>query len=91
MTGCSSLANVILEFAFENLMTFNILINAFIDEPLLKNYSNILTCANKYAVDNNNFLSETVHGYNLKLADENDEKCKEMTETAKEFTNYPQN
>lgn len=51
VTLCSSKTDVLLEYAFKNLMTHQILLKAFIDDPALKEFSTMLKCANKYAVD----------------------------------------
>lgn len=48
---CSNKTDAILTFMFENLMTFELLVRAFVDDPTYKEYADIVTCANSYAFE----------------------------------------
>ena len=79
---CSSKLDVLSEFLFENIRTNRILYKAFVDEPSLKNFTDYIWCANKFAVENH-FIDEVVYGQKLKVADDNNESCDEMMEIIK--------
>lgn len=51
--SCSNLYDAFVEFAFENTMTFNILWRALKNYPPMEEFTDMVTCANSYAVKNN--------------------------------------
>ena len=75
---CSTKTNAILEFSFENLMSYHTLLKAFINDPELVDLSDFLHCANKYAVTNGITIP---HQYelNFTLKKETEEECNAMT------------
>lgn len=74
---CSTKTNAILEFAFENLMSYHTLLKAFIDDPEMAELYDILHCANKYAVDKGITVPHQYElNYNLK--NETEEECAAM-------------
>ena len=79
---CSSKLDVLSEFLFENIRTHSILYKAFVDEPSLRNFTDNIWCANKFAVENH-FVNETVYGQKLKVAGDNNESCDEVMEIIK--------
>ena len=54
-TMCLKNLDALLDYTFENYMTFNILYRAFIDEPELKEYSDNFKCFNAYAIEHKIF------------------------------------
>lgn len=51
--SCSSMYDALIEYTFENTMTHNILWRALKNDSQLEKYTDIVTCANSYAVENN--------------------------------------
>ena len=78
-TLCSSKLDVLSEFLFENIRTNRILYKSFIDEPSLRNFTDYIWCANKFAVQHD-FIDHTVYDQKLKVAGDNDESCDELSE-----------
>jgi hypothetical protein len=76
---CSDKSNAIVEFVFENLMTFHVLYKSIMKEPALRNYTHYVNYANKYAVDNH-FIGETVHGTKVNIAVDNEDNYSEFRE-----------
>jgi hypothetical protein len=76
---CSSKADVITEFVFENLMTFHVLYKSVMKEPALRNFTHYVNYANKYAVDNH-FIDETVYGTKVNVAVDNEDNYSEFRE-----------
>lgn len=74
---CSSKIDSLYEFGFELLMSTHVLFEAFINEPEMKEYADMLTCANSYAVQNN-LLDPKVFKFNYKMNDENEISCNQM-------------
>jgi hypothetical protein len=82
MALCSSRFNLIAEYLFENLMVNNMLVTSIIDDPSLSNYTSLIWCANKYAIQNH-ILESTLNDNKLKVAADNDEVCEDFMESAK--------
>lgn len=78
---CSSKSDVHLSYAFDILMSHHGLLKAYIDEPELKEYADMLACANNYAVKHD-ILDPKVYTFNYELNDEQEESCMEWTEQA---------
>jgi hypothetical protein len=75
---CFTKVDSVLEFMFENLMSYHNVYKSFVKEPALRNYTSYIWCANKYAVDHH-IIDETVHGSKLKLDDFDDDSCQDAT------------
>lgn len=73
---CSSKRNPILEFSFDSMATFQPLVKGFINETELKNYNDMLICANNYAVQNG-IIDPKSYDIQYELTDDNQEKCKQ--------------
>jgi hypothetical protein len=79
---CSSKLYALLDYTFENLMTHRILVEAFIEDPEMKEYKEMLTCANNYAVKNG-IMDPQVYDLKHELTSEMDELCEDYVEQAK--------
>jgi hypothetical protein len=75
---CFSKLDSVLEFMFENLMSYHNVYKSFVKEPALRNYTSYIWCANKYAVDHH-IIDETIHGSKLKLDGFDDDFCQDTT------------
>ena len=80
---CSNKNYVILEFIIENWWTHKILLNAFINEPEMKEYKNMLTCANNYAVKNG-IIDPKFYQIKHELSEDIDEQCDEWVAIVKQ-------
>lgn len=63
---CSSKLRAIEDFQFELMMSFRLLVRAFIDDPEFELVSDMLTCANKYGVDNK-YLDPKAYKFNYEV------------------------
>jgi hypothetical protein len=84
---CSSKGYDILDFFFENIWTHKILLKAFINEPEMKKYKDMMTCANNYAV-NNNIIDPTMYPIKHEVNEELMDKCDEFVTIANEHVSY---
>jgi hypothetical protein len=73
---CSTKRNAILEFSFDSMATFQPLVKAFINETELKNYNDMLVCANNYAVQNE-IIDPNLYNIQYELTEDNQEQCKQ--------------
>lgn len=71
---CYKKLDVFLDFTFANLMTFNILLKAFIDEPEFKTNADNLRCASSYAVSHD-ILDPKVYNFNFEVSEDSKEEC----------------
>jgi hypothetical protein len=79
---CFKKIDALLEFTFENFMTFHTLYQAFADEAALAPYVDKLRCANAYAVNHKIVDSES---YSFDIDVKNVEECEEDKEVARKF------
>ena len=71
-TQCDTSVDALLEYFFENFMTFRILYKAFADEPEIKDYIDRVRCLSAYAV-NHKIVDTTT--YTFKTEVDNSERC----------------
>lgn len=77
--SCSNKTDPILKFIFENLMTYQTLLSAFINEPELEEFSDMLKCATKFVVDKR-ILNLNAYPFKYQMSAEKEEKCTEYEE-----------
>jgi hypothetical protein len=82
---CSSKANAFDEFAFENLMTYHTLYKSLVKEPAFRNYTQYVSFANKYAIDNH-YFEDTIYGTKVNFAIESEDNYSEFRELVKIVT-----
>lgn len=73
---CSSKSFALLDFAFENLMTHRILLEALINDSEMMEYKNMIWCANNYAVKNG-IVDPQVYNLKYQLTEETEEMCQD--------------
>lgn len=75
---CSAKLDPILDFNFDNFLTFKILIDAFIDDRELKTYKDALICVNNLTITQG-LWDNQLHPLSLtsQLTNETEEKCNE--------------
>lgn len=73
---CSSKTDKLLEFAFENLMTLNILWKSFNDDTELKVYKDLFTCVNNFSIANGYWDNE-VYPVTHDMSNETAQLCTE--------------
>jgi hypothetical protein len=71
---CCRKVEKLLDLAFESLMTLKALIDVFIDDPEMREYKDLLTCANNYAVTNG-IIDGGKYQLNCTLIQEAKEAC----------------
>lgn len=71
---CSRKFDDLLEHTFENTMTYSILWRAFKDEPQFEKYSDMMICANSYAI-NNRIWDVTDGEINYEVSEEKRTTC----------------
>lgn len=71
---CFKNFEAILDFVFENRLTYNLLYQAFIDDPMFKEYADKIPCFNDYAV-RQKFVDPEAYSYNINIVDA--DRCSE--------------
>lgn len=85
--ACSSKTEYFIEFLFEAFMSTHYLLEVFIHEPEFKEYSDMLVCANNYAVTNK-YLDPEVYKINYTMPDRAEEDCKTTIEKVEQGIEY---
>lgn len=81
---CSTKTDAFLESTFNVLMSFQVLLKSFIEDSEYREYTNILTCANSYAVENN-ILDPSVYDFNESVLEVYQETCDDFIEEKNRF------
>lgn len=82
---CSTHADALAESAFNVIMSPHILVQALINDSKYSKYTDMLTCANGYAVENN-ILDASVYDINHQVLEKNQEACDDLLEEKNQFT-----
>lgn len=86
---CSKKADAFNEFQFEIIQSFRVLYRAFIaDDPEYEEFNDMLTCANKYAVEIN-ILDPKLFKFSFEVKPEKMSQCSEWTEQAQAYLDMP--
>jgi len=78
---CSSKLKAFEDFQFEFVMSFGVLLKAFIDDPEFETFSDMLTCTNKYGVDKK-YLDPNAYKFNYEVKPEKMSLCNDWIEMA---------
>ena len=77
VASCFKNVDVLLEFSFENLMTFKILVDGFIDNPAMETHKNSLICINNLTIANG-LWNENIYPLNSQSAIGSNMSCNEL-------------
>jgi hypothetical protein len=81
---CSSKLDILLETAFDMLMSHHPLIKAFFADPAYDKYLQLLICANSHAVDSN-ILDSSVYDFKHEVSPQNQDECNDLIDRKNEW------